>query len=160
MSLNSYRSYIYVLLMTLNANIGALLFGYLMSVYNPLQDFFAELYSWDSGEKDSNNGIITAIMPIGAVVGALVIGSVSQKFGRKNCLLIGDVLGLAGIGITMIQSFPALLVGRFVAGASVGISSVIVPIYVNEMSPEEVSGQMGTWFQTNINVGILIGLVY
>jgi MFS transporter, SP family, arabinose:H+ symporter len=160
MSLNSYRSYVYVLIMTLNANFGALLFGYLMSVYSPLQDFFAVLYDWSSSEKDSNNGIITAIMPIGAVIGALFIGSVSQKFGRKNCLLIGDVLGLIGIGVTMIQSLPALLAGRFLAGASVGISSVIVPIYVNEMSPEEVSGQMGTWFQTNINVGILIGYLW
>ena len=39
-------------------------------------------------------------------------------------------------------------------GFTVGINCVVVPIYINEMTPRELNGKMGAYFQVFINIGI------
>lgn len=47
------------------------------------------------------------------------------------------------------------MLGRLVGGFAVGLNSALVPLYINEIAPSEISGNMGAMNQTFVNVGIL-----
>jgi len=39
------------------------------------------------------------------------------------------------------------MIGRFIAGLAVGGNLALIPLYVNEITPKEISGKMGSIFQ-------------
>lgn len=57
----------------------------------------------------------------------------------------------------MIFDFFALLIGRLIVGYSVGVLSVLTPLFISEVSPVELSGPLGTLSQIMCTVGIMIG---
>ncbi|KAK3017091.1 hypothetical protein RJ639_007665 [Escallonia herrerae] len=57
------------------------------------------------------------------------------------------------------QSVQTMILGRFLAGIGIGISSAIVPLYISEISPTEIRGTLGSINQLFICVGILAALV-
>ena len=52
------------------------------------------------------------------------------------------------------------IAGRFICGISVGLNSVIVPLYVREISPKQISGMMGSFNQGFINVGNILSAFF
>jgi len=59
----------------------------------------------------------------------------------------------------MIQQIYALILGQFVIGFSIGIFSVIVPIFINEISPVQKKGSYGVASQIAITFGILVSYI-
>lgn len=55
----------------------------------------------------------------------------------------------------MDESKYALLISRFFVGLVLGLNGVLVPVYINEMSPKERAGILGTMNQLFITLGIL-----
>lgn len=53
-------------------------------------------------------------------------------------------------------SVYGLYLGRFIGGLVVGVVSVTVPLYVNEISDNSVRGTLGTFFQLQLVIGILV----
>eukprot|EP00828_Plagiopyla_frontata_P035509 TRINITY_DN4680_c0_g1_i10.p1 TRINITY_DN4680_c0_g1~~TRINITY_DN4680_c0_g1_i10.p1 ORF type:complete len:224 (-),score=23.30 TRINITY_DN4680_c0_g1_i10:749-1420(-) len=108
------------------------------------------------------NGWVTFVLPMGATFGAWIMGIIVRKVSRRNAMMVADAVGILGVGITLIRSVAALMIGRFIAGISVGINCVMVPIYVNEVSPQKVAGIMGSIFNTGVFVAVtttdLLGL--
>ena len=87
-----------------------------------------------SGPTASVQGGITAAMPAGSWVGALVSGYLSDIFGRKKSIMIGCIIWI--IGSTIIcasQNIGMLIAGRIINGFCVGIESAQVPVYVSEV---------------------------
>mmetsp|Transcript_4348 Transcript_4348/g.5809 ORF Transcript_4348/g.5809 Transcript_4348/m.5809 type:complete len:80 (+) Transcript_4348:317-556(+) len=78
---------------------------------------------------------------VGAAIGALFSGSISDYSGRKPVIMIADVLFTAG-ALTMgfAPSIGCLMFGRFILGLGVGVASQIVPLYLSEVAPKEVRG--------------------
>ena len=56
----------------------------------------------------------------------------------------------------MVQNIYALNVGRFILGLGVGIFSVIVPIFIIEISPTNLRGSYGAVSQLAVTVGIMV----
>lgn len=54
------------------------------------------------------------------------------------------------------QSLAAFYVGRVICGLGVGGSATIIPIYMSEMAPKEIRGQLGSCYQLTYTVGILV----
>jgi len=55
--------------------------------------------------------------------------------------MIADVLFTAGAAImALAPTIPVLMLGRFVVGMGIGIASLVVPVYLAELSPQEVRG--------------------
>ena len=65
-----------------------------------------------------------------------------------------------GILITLIGSLPSVIIGRIIVGITSGINMTIIPIYINEMSPKEIAGLMGSYIQTILNIGILLAYAF
>ena len=80
---------------------------------------------------------------IGAAVGALFSGSISDKIGRKKVIIIADILFTAGaIVMATAPSVAVLMIGRLIIGVGVGSASQIVPLYLSEVAPVEIRGKL------------------
>ncbi|RQM05227.1 hypothetical protein DH86_00001761 [Scytalidium sp. 3C] len=117
---------------------------------------------WDtdgqcSGPRASVQGGITAAMPGGSFLGALISGYLSDILGRKKAIQIGSVIWVIGsILVCASQNIGMLVVGRFINGLSVGICSAQVPVYISEVAPPSKRGRLVGTQQWAITWGILI----
>lgn len=64
-------------------------------------------------------------------------GPLADKIGRKKVIIVADLLFTAGAGIMAFSpTLEILMAGRIVVGLGVGIASMIVPVYLAEVSPK------------------------
>ena len=81
-------------------------------------------------------GRITIIMNIGAVIGALIVGALSERLGRRRTIIIAALLALPVIPLWAYASTPLLLaIGAFLMQAAVQGAWAMVPAHLNELSP-------------------------
>ena len=84
-----------------------------------------------------------SIALIGAAIGSLFSGSISDKIGRKGVILVADILFTAGAALMAFSPTIAwLMVGRLIIGLGVGAASQIVPLYLSEVAPVEIRGKL------------------
>mmetsp|Transcript_11757 Transcript_11757/g.17202 ORF Transcript_11757/g.17202 Transcript_11757/m.17202 type:complete len:468 (+) Transcript_11757:394-1797(+) len=140
--------------MCVTASIGSFLFGYNIAVVGQALDSVA------SSLKFPNDGIVssllTSVMPLGAAVSAPFAGTVSDEIGIRKTLMLFNLINILGAGITMVPNTITFVIGRAITGLSVGIYAALVPIFINESSPTDISGKTGSLFQIKTNLGILI----
>lgn len=111
------------------------------------------------GAHFSVQGGITAAMPGGSFVGALVSGYLTDKLGRRKAIQIGCLIWIIGSIISCAaQNIGMLIAGRFINGVSVGICSAQVPVYVSELAPPSKRGRVVGSQQWAITWGILVRL--
>ncbi|KAK6199198.1 general substrate transporter [Scheffersomyces amazonensis] len=101
-------------------------------------------------------GLVTSIFSIGGLVGSLYIGSIADSIGRKKASLLHCVFFFFGSTINGLSNdYFALLFGRFVCGLGAGAAIVITSLLINEISPANSKGLLGSMNQFSINIGIL-----
>ena len=93
----------------------------------------------------------------GTVAGALFGGIPSQKYGRKKVLFwIGLLFTISAFGSALAPDPYVFSFFRFIGGLGIGISSVVAPTYISEISTPATRGRLGAMYQFNIVFGILI----
>jgi MFS transporter, SP family, arabinose:H+ symporter len=96
---------------------------------------------------------------LGAVFGSGLSGWLSDKFGRSRNLLFAAVLMLlSAIGSAWAGNIELLVFARWLGGLGVGISAMVCPLYISEISPTHLRGRLVTMFQFAITLGIMIAL--
>ena len=90
--------------------------------------------------------LVVSLALLGAFFGSLLAGPLSDGFGRKIIIIFSDLLFVAG-------SIIMLMVGRFVVGLGVGIASMIVPVYLSEVSPISTRGAVVACFIVAVTIG-------
>jgi SHS family lactate transporter-like MFS transporter len=86
-------------------------------------------------------GIIAVIYNIGAICGGILFGTLSEQFGRRRCIIIAALLSLPIIPLWAFSSSPALLaVGAFLMQFAVQGAWGVVPVHLNELSPDNARG--------------------
>lgn len=109
------------------------------------------------GPTSSTQGGISAAMPGGSFVGALISGILTDWLGRKRAIQVGSIIWCIGSAISCSSfSIGQLVVGRFINGLSVGILSAQVPVYVAELAQPSKRGTVVGAQQWAITWGILI----
>ena len=99
-------------------------------------------------------------MLIGSSVGALGVGPLADRYGRKRLLILAAILFLLGSTLSMIAiGFWSMVVARIILGLAVGSASALTPAYLAELAPAERRGSLGTLFQLMITLGILLAYV-
>ena len=63
---------------------------------------------------------------------------------------------MVGCTLTLVKNKPVVVIGRFIQGLSAGTFSVFVPSFINEITPTELKGPIGSSTQLFITLGILI----
>ncbi|MFD5028254.1 sugar porter family MFS transporter [Streptomyces sp. NPDC058373] len=132
--------------------LGGFLFGFDTGVISGALLYIKDDFHLNSIQQSS----VVSVLLIGAVVGSLLSGRLSDRIGRRKILALVGVAFLAGTAVvTFAGGFVTLLVGRIVLGLSVGAASATVPVYLSEISPPAIRGRLLTLNQLMITVGIL-----
>jgi sugar porter (SP) family MFS transporter len=93
----------------------------------------------------------------GTVLGALTGGIPTQKYGRKKVLLwVGILFTLSAIGSALAPDPFTFSFFRFIGGIGIGVSSVVAPTYISEISTPKTRGKLVAMYQFNIVFGILV----
>src|ERR1700723_1354728 len=86
-------------------------------------------------------GIIAVIYNIGAICGGILFGTLSERFGRRRCIIIAALLSLPVIPLWAFSNSPALLaIGAFLMQFTVQGAWGVVPVHLNELSPDTARG--------------------
>ncbi|XP_069383371.1 solute carrier family 2, facilitated glucose transporter member 1-like [Paralichthys olivaceus] len=156
------------------AVIGSLQFGYNTGVINAPQNIIESFYNetWISRFSEpipQNNltalwSLSVAIFSVGGMFGSFSVGLFVNRFGRKNSMLMANVLTFIAavfMGFSKLAaSFEMLIIGRFIVGLYSGLSTGFVPMYVEEISPTSLRGALGTLHQLGVVIGILMAQIF
>lgn len=114
---------------------------------------------WNTSELFHGTFIMSMAL-WGTVIGALIAGYPTDKFGRKNTLIaIGVLYFVSAIGSGLALDPYSFSFFRFIGGLGVGISSIAAPTYISEISSANNRGRLGALYQFNIVFGILIAFI-
>jgi len=107
------------------------------------------------------HGIFIMSMALwGTVVGALIGGIPAERFGRKKTLFwIGVLFAVSALGTALAPGPYTFSFFRFIGGLGIGISSVVAPTYISEISTAATRGRLTAMYQFNIVFGILVAFV-
>lgn len=97
---------------------------------------------WNSNTYTLYVSLISSANAFGAAIGSLCAIYLNPRFGRRKSMIFSDIFAIIGTGLTLIKSPNVIVVGRTLVGIAIGINSVVVNIYVNEMTPKKISGKM------------------
>jgi len=96
----------------------------------------------------------------GTVIGAMIGGIPAEKFGRKKTLFwIGVLFAASAIGTALAPNPYMFSFFRFIGGLGIGVSSVVAPTYISEISTPGARGRLTAMYQFNIVFGILIAFI-
>jgi len=141
-----------------SASFGAFCFGYHMAVMNGPLDVISEQMQFNS--KSLLKGFVVSSLLLGALLGSLSAGKYADLYGRKIALLYNSILLIVGAAGASLAVFPWMLIlSRFICGFGVGMCSVLVPVFISEVSPDHYKGSFGTLNQLFICIGIFAALI-
>lgn len=106
------------------------------------------------------HGIAMASALYGTVLGSLIGGWPTDRFGRRSTLLgIGVLYFVSAVWSGLATDVYSFISARFIGGVGVGISTVTAPLYISEIAPPDRRGRLTGLFQFNIVFGILMAFL-
>ena len=142
-----------IFLWSVTSALAGFLFGFDTVVISGAEQTIQKLW----GLSDALHGLVMGSALYGTVLGSLAGGWPTDKFGRKRTLLfIGLLYVLSAAGCAFAGSVGLFVVGRFIGGLGIGISTVASPLYISEIAPPAYRGRLAGMFQFNIVFGILM----
>ncbi len=143
----------YVCMISLVAALGGLLFGYDWVVIGGAKPFFERYFGLvDASAK----GWANSCALLGCLVGALLSGALSDRFGRKRLLIHCAMLfALTSLGNAFASTFSLFVFWRILGGVAIGMASGLSPLYIAEVAPAPMRGFLVAINQLTIVIGIL-----
>ncbi|HEX3438825.1 MAG TPA: MFS transporter [Pseudolabrys sp.] len=130
----------------IRGNLGLFIFSIaLMTAFNffshGTQDLYPTFLEVQRHLSPHEVGAIAVVYNIGAIIGGLVFGSLSESIGRRRGIVIASLLALPVIPLWAYGTTPVMLaIGAFLMQVAVQGAWGIVPAHLSELSPEEVRG--------------------
>ena len=126
------------------ATLGSLLFGYDTGVISGALPYM--YLPTDAGGLNINateEGLVGAMLCLGAALGAWLGGRLSDKYGRRHNITVLAIVFLVGaLGCTFSPNIWILYVFRVVLGFAVGGASATVPVFLGETAPKRIRGTL------------------
>jgi SP family sugar porter-like MFS transporter len=136
------------------AAFGGLLFGYDWVVIGGAKPFY-EVY-FGITDSAADQGLAMTVALLGCMIGATLCGTLADRIGRKNLLIISSLIFLfSAIATGAFHTFTAFLVARFFGGIGIGVASGLSPMYIAEVAPSAIRGRLVSLNQMTIVLGIL-----
>ncbi|RKO72769.1 MFS transporter [Sphingobacterium puteale] len=137
-------------------SLGGLLFGFDMAVIAGALPLVKAFF----GLSPVQEGIFVSSALVGCIIGVFFTGSFTDKYGRKQAFIVASLLFLlSAIGCGFSPNYTVLIASRGIGGLGVGIASIVVPLYLAEISPSKFRGRSVTCYQLAITFGILIAYI-
>ena len=140
----------------LTSALAGFIFGFDTVVISGAEQRIQELWGLSAGV----HGLAMSMALWGTVLGALIGGWPTDRFGRKKTLLwIGVLYFVSAIGSAFAPEINTFIIARFIGGVGIGISTIAAPLYISEIAPAKKRGQLTGMFQFNIVFGILVAFL-
>ncbi len=155
------------------STIGGFLFGYDTAVISGCNSFLQTHFQL----SPTLLGWVVSSALLGTIAGCFISGIITDRIGRKRTLIIAAfLLTISAIGCTLVPQFLGevtrgwissseyyafswLIVFRMIGGVGVGITSVVAPIYISELTLPQNRGKMVSIYQLSITLGILLAFL-
>ncbi len=143
----------FIIFTSITIALGGFLFGYDTAIVSGAILFVRQQFNLGSVATE----VAVSVVLAGALLGAAVGGYLGDRFGRRTTMIV-TALAYAIFGITtgIAQGAVVFVVSRFFVGVAVGISSMLTPLYIAEISPENIRGALVTLNQIAIASGVVL----
>ncbi|NXP49742.1 GTR8 protein, partial [Heliornis fulica] len=143
-------------LATLAAGLGPLSFGFVLGYSSPVIPELRKIGDPRLRLDSSQAAWFGVVVTLGAAAGGILGGYLVDKLGRKLSLMLCSVPYVFGyVVIISAQNVWMLYFGRTMTGLASGITSLVVPVYISEVSHPKVRGMLGSCVQLMVVTGIL-----
>ncbi len=144
----------YVWLVSVVVAMGGLLFGWDWVVIGGAKPFFQRYFQLTT---EAQIGWANSCALIGCLLGALLAGALSDRFGRKRLLIVAALLfATTSLGNALADSFAIFISWRILGGVAIGLASSLSPMYIAEIAPAQVRGKLVAINQLTVVIGILL----
>ncbi|KAL4895133.1 general substrate transporter [Aspergillus ambiguus] len=141
------------------ASLGGLVYGYNQGMFAQIltmPSFIAATNGY-AAKPSTAQGMLTAILELGAWLGTLLNGYLADATGRRVTVVIAVFVFCIGVIVqACTENKDYVFAGRFVTGLGVGNLSMIVPLYNAELAPPEIRGSLVAVQQLAITFGIMV----
>jgi sugar porter (SP) family MFS transporter len=146
------RNNSYLIFIALTAAFGGFLFGYDTAVISGTISLVKQQFSLSTLME----GWFVSSALVGCILGVMLAGEMSDRFGRKASLIVSGLLFCeSAFGCALCGSHTELILFRLVGGLGIGIASMLSPMYISEVSPAHIRGRMVALYQLAICLGIV-----
>jgi len=143
----------FVYLATAISALGGMLFGYDIGVISGAILFITKDFSLSSSMEE----IVVSSVLLGSLAGAAAGGMLADRLGRRKLLIVtAIVFGLGAIGAALAHDTAWLVAARVLAGAAIGVASFVAPLYISEIAPVDIRGELVSINQVALTSGIVI----
>lgn len=113
-------------------------------------------FNYDENSATRISALAVGLQQLGAFVACFAIWPVTHILGRRLAIAICSLIFIIGAWVQTINSHSTtmFLIGRVIAGVGLGGSSVVVPMFNAEMTPKQIRGQVGSFYQLMFTLGI------
>ncbi|KAI8078757.1 general substrate transporter [Halteromyces radiatus] len=102
-------------------------------------------------------GVATGMFAVGGLLGAILSAPLARKFGRRDSMMLMNVTFFIGAVLLSTSTTSAqFAIGRIFVGMGAGFMTVVVSLYIAEVSPPKYRGALGSVLQLFVTFGILI----
>lgn len=143
----------YVILISVVAALGGLLFGFDTAVISGTLNFIQPYF----GLSEGGLGWTVSSLLFGCIAGVVIAGKAGDAYGRRKVLMGAAVLFfISALGSALAHSLPAFITSRVIGGLAVGVASILSPMYIAELAPAKYRGVLVSLNQLAIVIGILV----
>jgi len=147
------------------ATVGAFGLGTVLGYTSPALPNLKEAINDTSTDIDplgtETESWIGAIINLGALASAIVVGILVDIIGRKmTMLLLSAPFVLGWLLIAFAKNHAMIIAGRAITGFCGGGFSLAAPLFVAEMADDSIRGALGSGFQVMVTAGILFVYVF
>ncbi len=168
------KSSLYLITISFVSTIGGFLFGYDTAIISGCNSFLQTQFELTPAML----GWVVSSALLGTILGCIISGTITDRFGRKKALVLAALsLTVSAIGSMLPPQFLAgpdhsvwitsnsgfafnmLIIVRVIGGIGVGITSVVAPVYISELTLAQNRGKIVSIYQLSITLGILFAFL-